>query len=116
MSVVFGTDAQRAELIVICERAIVPEDDWHDRDSASSHRQLGECWAQLRAGCRFELHGSDGDPPSDEQTHWVTVYSEGFQYHENHESGDDQLLYMDKETYYLPTANRLDKAAGKDWY
>lgn len=112
----------REELVAICEAAIVPETDWYDRDSAMAHRQVGECWAQLSAGCEFEVHGSkragtrDDDMYTTRNTIWLTVWAEGFQFHESHEPDDPPRLCKDENTYYLPTRKRLKAAGGKDWY
>ena len=102
----------RGDLLALCERGFVPEDQWHDRDSASAQRQLGEAYALLRAGCQFERAemrrgGDDGE------THWVRIHSRGFAYFE----GDyDGLGPLDDDLFYIPTAERLDRAAGRDWY
>jgi hypothetical protein len=99
----------RDRLIAICERAFVPEDKWHDRDSEKAQRQLGECYALLRAGCEVSIDEEQmakGDFGG--KTLWVSVRSKGFNFFEIGE--------MREETYYLPTEARLDEAAGGDWY
>ena len=103
-----GTVQDRVILIAICEDALVPQKVWHNRDSESSQRQVGECWALLNAGCDFYVHEAGDDPAASTQTTWVTVVSEGFQYFE---IGD-----LSTHLFYLPTRKRLDKTAGKDWY
>lgn len=109
----------REELVALCERAVVPEEKWLDRDSAEAQRQVGACWAQLKAGCRFDVHqveGAEYDMNTDEDTVWLTVRAKGFQYVEAFEPGDDPLDYLDDESYYLPTPALLERAAGGDWY
>lgn len=106
----------RADLLAICERASVPQADWSNRDSYQCQFQMGECWALLKAGCDFVVHGPDGDPASDDKTIWLTTYGEGFAFHEGYERGDNRADYLDDELHYLPTAARLDALAGKDWY
>lgn len=103
------TDYTREELIVICEQATVPETGWHDRDSYEAQFQVGECWALLRAGCEFDIHGVESDPATDDQTIWLTTWGKGFSYFENHESGDDPRAYKEDELHYLPTPERLAK-------
>lgn len=97
----------REELISICEDAIRPEAVWHNRDSEAAHRQLGECWALLKAGCEFEVdltfHRAGND-----QTIWVCTTSKGFQWFEIHEMRDGH--------FYLPTRKRLAERGDEDWY
>lgn len=96
----------RADLIAICERAFTPQDQWRNRDSSAAHRQLGECYALLKAGCDFWVRRDDRD------TYWVTVEHHGFDYFEY---GSEEGC-TSNEQYYLPTAARLDQVDGKDWY
>ena len=109
----------REELIDICERAIVPEEKWRNRDSEKAHVQVGECWALLRAGCEFEvLYCPGGSTSTDHETIWLRTYSQGFNYFEGGWSLDDEdpRDYLRKELHYLPTPKRLDQANGGDWY
>lgn len=97
----------REHLIAIAEAAIVPESQWHDRDSQGAQKQVGECWALLRAGCEFRL--STIEPcVTDERTIWLEIDSVGFSYFEEGERSED--------TFYLPTRASLAAANGKDWY
>jgi len=96
----------REDLLAICERAFVPEEKWSNRDSSAAQRQLGECYALLRAGCEFYVHEDD------RQTLWVSVEFYGF---DSFEWGLDEVP-RESEQYYLPTAERLDARDGKDWY
>jgi len=41
----------------------------------------------------------------------VSIFYRGFDYFEY---GDDRC--MQQESFYIPTAERLDKVAGDDWY
>ena len=104
----------REELIEICEKAIVQEKDWQDRDTESSQCKVGECWALLKAGCDFEVIYEDDTCATDETTIWLYVYSEGFRYFE-YASADDND-YKETHHYYLPTKKRLEQVNGKDWY
>ena len=95
----------RDDLISLCERGVVAESHWHDRDSAGAQRQLGEALALLRAGCDFRLAGS---PQQTHDTWWIEVTYKGFDYFE---VGNETT-----ETFYVPTAARLERTAGRDWY
>lgn len=97
----------RDELIAICEQAISPQSTWHDRDSEGATRQLGECWALLKAGCDYRM--SKEEPcVTDKYIIWIEIVSKGFDYFEIGELRED--------TFYLPTPTRLAARAGKDWY
>lgn len=95
----------REELIELCDRGLVPQERWWDRDSAKAQRQLAECGALLRAGCDFRLATR---PVSTDRTWWVEVEFKGFDWFEIH--------LMSTELYYLPTAERLAERTGGDWY
>ncbi|VXC06823.1 hypothetical protein [Aeromicrobium sp. 9AM] len=106
------TDYTREDLIAICEKAIVPESDWSDRDSQRSQVKIGQAWALLKAGCDWHLAD---DPETDARTIWIEIYSQGFNWFEGGYDGrDDEFLTRD--LFYLPTPGRLIKADGKDWY
>lgn len=104
----------REELIEICEKAIVQEKDWHNRDTEQSQCNVGECWALLKAGCDFEVVYEDEMCATDETTIWLCVYSKGFMWFEDW--GEDRDNSKEKHRYYLPTPKRLEEANGKDWY
>lgn len=97
------TDYTRDELISSCERGVVPQERWHNRDSANAQRQLGEVWALLRAGCDFAVLSD-----TDEDTIWIEVVSHGFDWFE--------MNHKERAYYYIPTLMRLDRASGADWY
>lgn len=96
----------REELVKLCEDGIVPHDRWHDRDSSSAQRQLGEALVLLRAGCEFSVRRDDWL-----RTWWVTIEFRGFS---SFEYGDDAPL--SDETFYIPVRERLDQCDGQDWY
>lgn len=109
---VVASDLSREGLIAICEDAIAPEQWWFDRDSAAAHKQLGQCWAWLKAGCEFRIHDRTKDPDdmnTSDSTIRLTVCAEGFAFH-------DWGGERDEETFYIPTRAAITKAAGKDWY
>lgn len=62
----------REELIALCERAVVPVEQWSDRDSADAQKQVGEALVLLRAGVEFTLQERTKD------TLWVRCYYPGF--------------------------------------
>lgn len=101
-------DQLRLELIDICKTAIVPHAKWHDRDSSSAQRKVGECFVLLSAGCPFSIR-TEGDPKSDAHTIWLDICFTGF---EKFEDGEG----MQEELFYLPTRKRLEEAKGGDWY
>lgn len=113
-------DPQRSEtltreaLIALCHTAVVPQERWHDRDSSSAQKQIGEACALLGAGCRFRVRfpapgtGANACVTND-KTIWIDITSHGFDWFE---SGDSD----DTDTYYIPTPERLARAAGRDWY
>ena len=98
----------REELIQICERAVVPQDQWNDRDCADAHYQLGKAWALLKAGCNFTVKVED-------ETIWVTFTVYGFRCFE-YADKEEYEAFADKESCYLPTVSRLEERNGKDWY
>jgi hypothetical protein len=100
----------REELISICEAAIVPQAQWHDRDSQKSQAKLGEAWALLKADCEFWIDEEMMADSTGRQTIWIRIRSKGFNYFE---LGDDNY---NVGLYYLPTRARLEQAKGKDWY
>ena len=104
----------REDLIKICEQAFVSEDKWHDRDSSSAQKQLGECYIFLKDGCEYEIREED----SSEDTIVLDIYTKGFCWFESWENEEDRTR-DDKEKhnyFYLPTQKRLDEANGGDWY
>lgn len=113
------TDYTREDLIAICERAIVPQDHWRNRDSASAQLGVGAALVLLKAGCKFVVLTADNqERPSlvtDAETIWLEFYLHNFQWFEY--GGDDHPDgYRHEDTVYLPTPARLDVANGGDWY
>lgn len=99
----------KEELLAVCERGFSLEENWCNRDSSDAVRQLGECYALLRAGCEYRILRGAG-PSTDSRTIWIEVSYDGF---DHFESGGSK----DRETYYLPTPERLERSGpGKDWY
>ena len=112
----------REKLIEICEKAIVKESDWKNRDSASSQQGIGLSLIFLKAGCEFEIqtkeNNTDGQCITDENTIWIQFYVKDFSWFEykgGKEKGNEGDNF-DGYFYYLPTEKRLKKAKGGDWY
>jgi len=101
----------RDVLVAICERAVVPVKDWHDRDSAGAQEGVGKAWVLLRAGADFKVR-TEGNCATDDRTIWVDFTFPGFQ---AFEWGHD-AEFLSHELIYLPTPGRLAAAAGSDWY
>lgn len=95
----------REALIDLCERGVVPEERWRNRDSSGAQIQLGTALALLRAGCKF---GLSTDLKSDADTWWVEITYKGFA-HFDWGGGTETDLF------YIPTAKRLERRDG-DWY
>lgn len=109
-------EVTREMLIELCEKGVALETNWHNRDSSSATRQLGEAWALLKAGCDFSIEKVDA------QTITGTIYYEGFDRFEmgrvedNNERWSDGVE-KDEDYFYIPTQRRLDRVGeGKDWY
>ena len=81
----------------------MPESEWNDRDSAGAQRQLGEGRALLLSGCEYTV-----EPGNEHDSWWLEITYKGFNYFEVGEMSIDHL--------YIPTAERLAEANGKDWY
>lgn len=99
----------RESLIDICRDAVVPQGRWTDRDSAQAHEQLGRAWALLSAGCEYHVVRA-GRLCTNEKTIWIEITWRGFN---DFEYGTDA---SDSGVFYLPTRERLERAAGGDWY
>lgn len=98
----------RKKLIEICERALVPESKWSDRDSEVAQKRIGEAWALLRAGCSYQVVYEDDLISTNDSTIWIKIRSKGFEYFE----GEGKNV----ETFYLPTEKHLNNAQQGDWY
>lgn len=94
----------REELIALCDRGVVPQTKWNNRDSAAAQLQLAECRALLLAGCVFELAPQSPQPT----TWWIDIDYRGFSYFEYGE--------LKHGIFYVPKDDRLNEAAGEDWY
>jgi hypothetical protein len=107
------TNYTREELIAQCEKAIVPEERWRNRDSAGAQMKLGRCWALLKAGCAFRILTAENNPHdgavTNADTIWIEVSFDGFNTFEG--SGKQEVEFM-----FIPTDKCLQEANGEDWY
>jgi hypothetical protein len=101
---------QREQLIALCERAVVPVENWRNRDSSDAQKQVGEALMLLRAGAEYVEATS---PEQADDTIWIYIYYPGFT---AFEYGSADRANWERELFYIPTAARLDRANGKDWY
>lgn len=111
----YKTDYNREELIGLLAQSFVPEERWHDRDSARAQKQVGECLALLKDGCDFEVL-TTGHLKTDDKTVWVKIWFKDFQYFEYHDKEESERNQKGSDTFYIPTGERLNKAEGSDWY
>lgn len=107
----------RAALLAICEQAFVPHENWSNRDSSAAVRQLGEAHSLLRAECPIVTIELDERGAC----WWVTFAFRGFDWFEGtgdaqSDQGPERDALLSTERYYLPTAERLLAAGGRDWY
>lgn len=95
----------REQLIENCERGIVKEHLWRNRDTAEAQKQLGVACALLKAGCEYSIMNNW---PFEDSTS-IEVRYKGFRHF-------DYGGNMDRDTFYIPTKEKLDKVNGNDWY
>lgn len=100
------TDLTTEHLIDLCERGVVPESEWRNRDSAEAQIQLGKALALLRAGCEWRVAST---PKTTADTLWVEITYKGFA-HFDWDGG------LETDTFYIPTDKRLRDTTGRDWY
>lgn len=112
----------RKKLIDICEKAIVNQSKWKNRDSASSQIGVGKCWVLLKSGCKFQVstkENTKGSCITDENTIWIQFWVKDFKWHDVLDADTDEYPDgIDDSDYqfYLPTEKRLKKSNGEDWY
>lgn len=103
----------RADLIEICERAIVSHDKWANRDTPGAQEGVGKAWALLKAGCDFRVLYPAGERGeicvTNDQTIWLKITHASFDTFDYGAEHEDELVY-------LPTPKRIDAREGRDWY
>lgn len=60
----------REELIELCDRGIIPQTKWYNRDSAGAQIQMATARTLLLSGCDFIVADV---PLSDENTWWIEI-------------------------------------------
>jgi len=132
----------REQLIKICERAVVPHQKWHDRDSFLAQKSIQSVYKGLTAGLDFKIITQEDDPDyhSDEKTILIKFTTpidfdklekgkelkiasrEDYfrdcdpDYETEMFNGDGIDFHSDWTRTYIPTEKRLDEANGNDWY
>lgn len=112
----------REELIALCEKAIVPQDKWSNRDSESAQQNIGRCCQLLKCGCKFQILTKENHPNycSDEETWKLHFWVHNFNWFENYTSDENDGYRSGSDgkllTFFIPTNKALKKANGDDWY
>lgn len=129
----------RNELMSICEDAVVPCADWHDRDSCSTQIQLSDIYGLLEAGAEFTTK-VEGDTISIQFPDLPLNFGSKVNRSLDHDTREDYFnldtTEEDEEMFegnglgyndydykvgnyiggYLPTRERLTQVDGGDWY
>jgi hypothetical protein len=133
-------DISREELLSICEDAIIPWQNWEDRDSFSSQVLVSDIFGLLSTDATFTV-------TQDAETFWVSF--KNVTQEQINEANTHFLSYDDRDEYleenpdyemfigygldlssyginqienglevsgYLPTRKRLEDTSGGDWY
>ena len=100
------TKYTREEIIELCDKSIVQQKNWRNRDSHEAQKNIAICRGLLLCGCSFIM--SKGTCETDVNTIWIEITADGFSFFEG---GDSE-----KETFYIPTAKRLLDRINEDWY
>jgi hypothetical protein len=112
----------REKLIEICEKAIVNQSKWQNRDSASSQIGVGQCWALLKSGCKFQIATKEntiGSCITSEKTIWIQFWVKDFTWYDTLDGDSDEYpdgIDNSEYQFYLPTEKRLVNSKGEDWY
>ncbi len=117
------TKYTRKELIEICEKSIVNQSKWNNRDSASSQIGIGKCWILLKSGCKFEISTKEnthiGECITDNDTIWIQFWVKDFQWNDTLDGDEEEYpdgIASSEYFFYLPTTKRLKEKENKDWY
>jgi len=122
------------DLISLCERAVVPCEDWRDRDSASAQNGLYEIYIRLNADIPYTYRVENEETiwisfekPTDEQLENISKYNLCVDtvddYRERVSNDPDYEMFYpgfydieDAFSTYMPTEKRLLSVDGEDWY
>src|SRR5258705_8782759 len=104
------TKYTRKELIDICEKSIVNQSKWENRDSASNHINVGKCWTLLKSGCKFEIATKEKEFISncitDNDTIWIQFWVKDFCWHDTLDADEEEYpngVQSSEYFFYLPT-------------
>lgn len=87
----------REDLIELCERAVVPCSEWHDRDSLSAQKNLEEVYSFLKIGCDYKMNNES------DRTVWIAFSNVTYEQYTNsyHSLGIDSIedykIYCENE-------------------
>lgn len=109
-------DPTREELIALCLRATPQQSVWSNRDSSAAVMQMGQAWALLSCGCEFTILRDPSGLNSDASTWWVEITFHGFSVFDGMCSDDDIADFVETESFYIPTAARIDARPDRHWY
>ena len=124
----------KKELIQLCENAVVPCEDWRDRDSASAQNNIYEIFIRLMADIPY-TYSIEGDTtiwidftkPTEEMiknikkqhlcVDTVSDYRERVSDDPNDEMFEPGYPpSSEKYSGYMPTQKRLNDKIDEDWY
>lgn len=109
----------RKALIRLCDKGVVKQKRWRNRDSHGAQIQLATAGAMLKAGCKFnvltpENNGGLGGCVTTNAIIWIEIWAKDFAYFEGHDDTPEGNK-MDSK-FYIPTQARLKQVDGLDWY
>lgn len=93
----------RERLIELCEKAIVDESKWDDRDSSAAQMNIGQAWALLKAGCEYQITSHNKEYIN------LDISYKDFGSFERSKPNET-------ESFYIPSEDRLKYFGGNDWY
>lgn len=122
----------REELISICNDAIVPWNEWNDRDSFVCQQNVNQCHQLLKAGAEFNFSVNKDSISINFFNLNEEIIKNSFSFSLDYddislfkeENPDSEIFeyynsvdYSDTEkSCYLPTRELLIKRNGSDWY
>jgi len=125
----------KEELISLCERAVVPCEEWQDRDSAIAQSNVYDIYERLVCDIPYTLRVEestiwiDFEKPDEEglkrlhSPHMVLNIESVEDYREKVDPEyEDEMFepypisYEEQDSGYLPTEKRLSEGNSEDWY
>jgi hypothetical protein len=95
-------EEERKYLVDLCDRGLVPESKWKNRDTFLFQKKLALCEWFLLCGCKYTILSWD------EYYIQICLYAHGFMYFEEGEP--------ENEDFSIPSEERLNQLKGEDWY